>query len=480
MTTPAIESVVRELADSIDECTTYQVMAEAADATSERFSARSGETPMVWIPDSTLVAEEVARSSSGKLRIGKSVATTPVVVVVPANATPPKPLSWGSVVSAENTRLPDPNSSVVGRMALMSGLAEVDARPPDQRRAALAGISKMLSRVVPEPTLFSSHTSGFNPAVFPATEQQVAAAGVSGLTLAVPVSGIEALDFPLVSSTTVPPKAIDDLEAAFAAPAGQQALRDSGFRTSADLEPVVEGAPPASAMRSRLSAAPVTADANRLWRAITTPTRLLTVIDTSRSMEQAAGSGRESRIEVAARAASEAIDLLARQSSVGLWTFSTQQRGEQDWTQLQPVQPLEQTGHRAKVATSLRSLGGQLAGSTGLYDTLDAAYSAAVEGYDPRAANIVALFTDGVNDDPTGGLSLEELRTRLAEKADPDKPVTVVLVGMGEVNQTQLQPVAIAVPSSTRGGATVFAMDTPDDIADLSVTMLLRRLPPSG
>ncbi|MGL5816954.1 MAG: hypothetical protein ACRCYR_05295, partial [Phycicoccus sp.] len=139
VTTPAMEPVVRELAGEVAGCATYRVTAESTAATGARFSSGSGETPMIWIPDSALAAEQVARASGGKVRVGASVAATPVVVVVPADLTPPEPLSWGSVVFAESTRLPDPNSSAVGRMALMSGLAEVDARPADQRRAALAG-----------------------------------------------------------------------------------------------------------------------------------------------------------------------------------------------------------------------------------------------------------------------------------------------------------------------------------------------------
>ncbi|MGL4175670.1 MAG: VWA domain-containing protein [Dermatophilaceae bacterium] len=478
VTTPAIEPVVRELVDDVGGCATYRVTAEPTTATAARFSSGSGETPMVWVPDSTAVAELVAGSSGEKLRVGASIAATPVVVVVPADLTPPEPLSWGSVVFAETTRLPDPNNSAVGQLALMSGLAEVDARPAEQRRAALAGIGGMLSRVVPEATLFTSHTSGSDPAVFPATEQQVAASGVSGLTLAVPGTGVQALDFPLVSSTSAPEEAVDALEAAFTSSRGQQALRDRGFRTPADLEPVVAGAPPASAMRSRPSVTPSAAEgAYEMWQAVTKPTRLLTVIDTSGSMRQPAGSGRESRIQIAAQAATGAIDLLADQNSVGLWTFSTRQRGEQDWTQLQPIQALGREDHRAKLAFSLGSLGSRLGGDTGLYDTLDAAYAKAIEEYDPRAANLVTLFTDGVNDDPSGGLSLEQLRTRLAEKADPEKPVTVLLVGMGGVDQTQLRTVAAAVPTGERRGAAVFAIDTAEDIADVYVTMLLRRLP---
>ena len=120
-----------------------------------------------------------------------------------------------------------------------------------------------------------------------------------------------------------------------------------------------------------------------MWKAIATPTRLLTVIDTSGSMDQPASAGEGSRIEVASRAATGAIQLLADHNSVGLWTFSTRQQGDQDWTQVQPVAQLGTDDQRAKLAFSLGSLGTKLGGDTGLYDTVDAAYDAAVEDYDP-------------------------------------------------------------------------------------------------
>ena len=75
-----------------------------------------------------------------------------------------------------------------------------------------------------------------------------------------------------------------------------------------------------------------------------------------------------------------------------------------------------------------------------------------LDDYDDQAVDIVALFTDGVNDDPAGGLSLDRLRSRLERAADPDRPVTVLLIGMGGVDAASLRPVAQAVPTEGGGG----------------------------
>jgi Ca-activated chloride channel homolog len=194
-------------------------------------------------------------------------------------------------------------------------------------------------------------------------------------------------------------------------------------------------------------------------------------------MDLPASAGEGSRIEVASRAATGAIQLLADHNSVGLWTFSTRQQGDQDWTQVQPVAQLGTDDQRAKLAFSLGSLGTQLGGDTGLYDTVAAAYEAAVKDYDPGANNLIALFTDGVNDDPAGGLDLPGLQKRLAQLGSPDTPVTVLLVGMGGVDAATLKPIAQAVPTRGGGAGAVFAIEKPEDIADVYVTMLLRRLP---
>jgi Ca-activated chloride channel family protein len=100
-----------------------------------------------------------------------------------------------------------------------------------------------------------------------------------------------------------------------------------------------------------------------------------------------------------------------------------------------------------------------------------------MKDYDSGANNLIALFTDGVNDDPAGGLDLPELRQRLAAAGSPEKPVTVLLVGMGGVDAEALAPIAAAIPTAGGGGGAVFTIERPEDIADVYVTMLLRRLP---
>ena len=476
-TTPAMLPALQEVAASVrGACARYVVTAEPTEVTARRVQ-EGADVPAVWVPDSVLAAQRLAEATGG-LSVGDAVATTPVLLAVPDGLEAPEPLTWGGTIMAEGTRLPDPGSSTAGSVALMVGLAEIDALPAPRRAERLAGIGGMLGRVVPEDSLVTAHASGPDAALFPVTEQQAFRAAVPGLRLATPESATPPLAFPVVTRQDTGDGVRAFVEA-LRSDTGSAALRAAGFRTPVDASPVVAGGPPASVVRASASPEQAAA-AEELWAAIATPTRLLNVIDTSGSMRLPASEGGRSRIEVAATASSGANQLLSDHNAVGLWTFSTDQRGDRDWTELVPVAPLGEEQHRSDLAFALGSLATRLGGDTGLYDTVDAGYRSVMRDYDPDAVNLMVVFTDGVNDDPGGGLSLAALRTRLARVADPERPVTVLLIGMGGVDAAALRSVAAVVPREGGGGGAVFTIEQPQDIADVYVTMLLRRLPTPG
>ena len=62
-------------------------------------------------------------------------------------------------------------------------------------------------------------------------------------------------------------------------------------------------------------------------------------------------------------------------------------------------------------------------------------------------------------------------------RAGTRQPVTVLLVGTGGVDAKALRPVAATIPTDGGGGGVVFTIDKPEDISDVYVTLLLRRLP---
>jgi Ca-activated chloride channel family protein len=100
-------------------------------------------------------------------------------------------------------------------------------------------------------------------------------------------------------------------------------------------------------------------------------------------------------------------------------------------------------------------------GNTGLYNTLLAAYRAVQEGWDPVRGNSVVVITDGRNDDPQG-LTLDQLIAQLKQVAIPDRPIQVIVIGIGtEVSGPELGRI-----TSTTGGAVFIAPD-PSTIGEI-------------
>jgi Mg-chelatase subunit ChlD len=108
-------------------------------------------------------------------------------------------------------------------------------------------------------------------------------------------------------------------------------------------------------------------------------------------------------------------------------------------------------------------------GGTGLYDSLLAAYKQMVSTYAPGRVNSVILLTDGRNDDATG-VSLEQLLGDISALKDPNKPVVIVTVGMGQ----DVDTAALSAVSTITGGKTYLARN-PQDINQVFIDALLSR-----
>lgn len=214
-----------------------------------------------------------------------------------------------------------------------------------------------------------------------------------------------------------------------------------------------------------LTAADVTETLD-IWSTVTRSGRILAVIDVSLSMNRSAG--RRPRIEVVKRAAQRGLSRLGDHWAAGLWAFSTNLNGSGDHVELVATRLLTADQRRALLA-ALHSL--ELRGDTGLYDTVLAAYHAALSGWDPDRSNAVVVLTDGRNDDTSGGVTrIEDLRDELRAVADPQRPVTLVLVGIGEANIAELRQIADAVG----GGA--YVVDDPAGVDDIFPTVVAQRL----
>jgi len=198
---------------------------------------------------------------------------------------------------------------------------------------------------------------------------------------------------------------------------------------------------------------------------------LLAVYDVSGSMGDAVPDVGATKMDLAKRAALSALRLFTNESNVGVWEFSTDLDGPRDWRQRVPIGPI--SGQVAGGKTRLDLLRAQLQrleptkGDTGLYDTALAAYLYVKQHYIPNRINLVVLFTDGRNDDPSGGITLSTLLQRLREGQRDDRKVRFVTFGYG----ADADLAALKQISDTTGGA-LFASADPADIERIFVTAL--------
>lgn len=182
------------------------------------------------------------------------------------------------------------------------------------------------------------------------------------------------------------------------------------------------------------------AKATTTWSAATQSGRMLCVIDVSGSMKKpVATANGASREQVTVAAATGGLDLFDDSWSIGLWTFSTNLRGSQDWNEVVGIRPL--SSNRAPIQRGLASIKPSN-GDTGLYDTLLAAYKEVQRDWEPGKVNSVVLFTDGQNDDDNG-ISRAQLIQQLRKIKDPEQPVRAIVIGIGtEVNKAELDAIA--------------------------------------
>jgi Ca-activated chloride channel homolog len=210
------------------------------------------------------------------------------------------------------------------------------------------------------------------------------------------------------------------------------------------------------------------------WTAVTRPTNILLVIDTSGSMgEQVAGLGK-STLDLTKAAATDALKLFDQSARVGLWAFSTATAG-QDFRALVPVGPLNDpmpsgTDRRTFLTNQINAL--QANGRTGLYNTVWAAHEQIAHQFQANSTNLVVVLTDGADDNNVTGLSKDDLISKLsAASTDPTKRVPVIMVGIGPNADPQtLADISGATDSLSYGSQMTF------DINQVLMTAIFGRV----
>jgi Ca-activated chloride channel family protein len=218
----------------------------------------------------------------------------------------------------------------------------------------------------------------------------------------------------------------------------QAILGDAGLRgpDRAILSPRLM--PTATGFASAIAAPRATPDPKELsgvmaeWANLQRHVNLLAVLDTSGSMSAPIAGTTLTRLSLLQQTAGTGFALLPNTMSIGLWEFSVRPKDATEYRELVPFGPVV-----GNVGTTPRGLA--LAGAvpqlhaegfTPLYDTIYAAFHEMQQRWEPGSTNSVLLITDGIND-LNGGLTLDNLVSRLTQEQHPDKPVQVVCIGMG-------------------------------------------------
>ncbi|MFB4318257.1 substrate-binding domain-containing protein [Actinomadura sp. 21ATH] len=477
-------------------------------------AGRTDRVPDVWIPDSS---SWIAMAGRGRQPVKiettrTSVARSPIVVALPRTlATSLKERgitaapSWDNLLQAAGgtaggavtknqmippgtVRLltPDPARDATGMNALI--VTSILLANDPNKESIFTGIVRTVRESV-QPTVqaqfarFRPQKSGKRPIAL-ASEQAVWAFNRTGpaepAVALYPQEGSLSLDHPVAITTTDTARrnAARMLETALAAEETRTAVRGLGFRTPDGKAPDSFGtATGVSPQRPRELPAPRPAavrEVMQAWSRLSLGIRMLTLVDISGTMVEPIAPG-TTRLQATARTAQGGLSMMANDTELGVWEFSTKLRGNQDWRELVSVGPLgERIGsatRRQLVLSTLGALKPKVTGDTGLYETLTAAYREMTRTYKPEFGNTVLLFTDGKGNDDPGGPSLRATLAELRDIGDPRRPVQVIMIGVGRnVDTRELKRIAEVTP----GG--VYVAESPDQIVKIFLQALSNRI----
>jgi Ca-activated chloride channel family protein len=151
-----------------------------------------------------------------------------------------------------------------------------------------------------------------------------------------------------------------------------------------------------------------------------------------------------------------------------MWLFSTDMVGTRPWKEVVPITPL--SSGRSRLQAAIPQITPKKNGDTGLYDTALAAYKDVQKGWQAGRINSVILFTDGQNENP-GGLTRDQLVANLKKIRDPQRPVRMVIVGIGnDVDRNELE----AITDATDAGGVFIAPD-PAKIGEIFLEAIASR-----
>jgi Ca-activated chloride channel family protein len=495
----------------------------ANELTGDWDTKTEGPEPDIWVPESSAWVRRASVDADAELMmpdLQPSLARTPTVIAMPkamadAAGMTDGPLTWQQIIDRLGKTsgwsaykhadwgpfrigLSDPQSSTAGLLALMAISDTNDDGAVDQgEKATLLDLKKVIKLQVGSTTdILTGLTDAAGQSAtnamryvsaFPALEQDVLDYNLNHpvvpLVAIYPQDGTAEADFPyLILNAPWSQSQRQQVGSAFLhflrSATGKRAFLDAGLRDSnrvpgKELVATNGVATKITALPRAILLPDSVQDASATWTAITRPTNVLLVFDTSGSMGGVVRGTGKSRLDLTKKAAIGALDLLDDGAQVGIWAFSTQQGGK-DYRRLLDLSALGNAdggvSHRQRAANAINGL--QAGGNTGLYNTIWAAEQEVQRKRVDAAANLVVLLTDGANDNNVAvTLSLNDLLNKLrAANADPANRVPVITIGLGTSSDNGLlRQISLASHGATYSSPTAF------DISQVMLTALFSR-----
>ncbi|WP_158852169.1 substrate-binding domain-containing protein [Saccharothrix deserti] len=489
--TPNVAEAVKQVAEAwskqrpvvYDHCIQVEVQSIDSEVVLQGLTqgwdtAKLGERPHAWITDSMLWANRLGAQNATLLGAApESIAASPVLLALhqePAQAVQsgagfrwtdlPDLTSaadgWGRFGHPEwgqfKVAMPDPATNSATAMAVQSALAGAspDGKGPvTTEMLALDPVKSTMSRLAsskPAQTPVGTwealnqlsgdtavNAAGFSAVpVFEVDLYRHNTGKDSGTAPAQPLYGVAAggptpiADFPFVPLAgdwvgEAQVRASQAFREFLREDDQQKILAGAGLRVDATTErpkpspgirwaAVTDMLTPADANTTQqISAAWATADNGQV---------VTVLVDTSKSMEEPGGEGR-SRMDWVKQALSGQVNR-SLSGSLGLWEFSRQLDGDKPYRQVVPTGPV--AGQRQALLDGVAALKPQSA--TQLYTSVLALYERMLADHQDGKRNRIVVLTDGVND---GGLTFEQLTSRLAAVKQPGKDVVIDVIALG-------------------------------------------------
>lgn len=426
---PALRDVAKALASTEDgPCTTFVIT--SAEAALVARTLDTAARPQGWVTDSSLWVEQ-ATAGGAKLRTTEPFASSAVVVAMDSDRakTLGSAPTWADIIGVEGgVRFPDPNTSTVGAFSLAALSASL---PADAFAATVTASAKAPLAAIDPASLIRAEPPIAAPVAEAALVDFNAANPASALAAVGPAEGVAPLQYSLVTATDdgESSESLQALHTYLGSDKARDILAKHGFRVSG-AQPTAPEPQVGAVKLAEPPSAEAVAKVREAWTSTTPQRQVLVALDVSGSMLSRSGQG--TRLALAQNAVRAGLASLPESSRTALWVYSNHigTQGD-DFKSLADFGPMSDPKHRAGLERGLAGLDKVVGGGSGLYDSISAAYIAATKSYQAGRTNAIVVIVDGPNEDDFG-LSLEQLRSKLARAKNASRPVELIIVGLGE------------------------------------------------